>query len=168
MGAVPDAASPNLPEVHAVPRRMRLVCAVTAEVVAVGLVLAGLFLRIADPTGTVSFHTADQVALGCLGVILGAGILLLGRPRVDADATGLRVRNILAGHRLGWDQVRSKRTDRSSSWAALLLTTGEELAVLAVQAVDGERAVVAVEDLRALLHASRPVPEPGPPLLYDD
>jgi hypothetical protein len=166
---VPDPAPSNLPVVHTVPRRMRLVCAVTAAVVFVGLVLVGVFLRVvSDPTGTVSFHTADQVAMGVLGLVLGAGILLLGRPRVDADAAGLRVRNILASHRLGWDQVRSVRFDPSSSWASLFLTTGEELSVLAIQAADKERAVEAVEGLRALLHASRPAAEPGPPLLYDD
>jgi hypothetical protein len=165
---VPDPALSKPPAVHAVPRRMRLVCAVTAAVVFVGLVLVGVFLRISDPTGTVTFHTADQVAMGVLGLVLGAGILLLGRPRVDADAAGLRVRNILASHRLGWDQVRSVRFDPSSSWASLFLTTGEELSVLAIQAADKERAVEAVEGLRALLHASRPAAEPGPPLLYDD
>lgn len=165
---MPDPALSKPPAVHAVPRRMRLVCAVTAAVVFVGLVLVGVFLRISDPTGTVTFHTADQVAMGVLGLVLGAGILLLGRPRVDADAAGLRVRNILASHRLGWDQVRSVRFDRSSSWASLFLMTGEELSVLAIQAADGERAVEAVEGLRALLHAGRPAAEPGPPLLYDD
>jgi Bacterial PH domain len=165
---VPDPAPSIPPAVHAVPHRMRLVCAVTAAVVFLGLVLAGVFLGISDPTGTVSFHTADQVAMGCLGAILGAGILLLGRPRVDADAAGLRVRNILGSHRLGWDQVRAVRFDRSSSWASLFLTTGEELAVLAIQAADGERAVEAVDGLRALLHENRPAVEPGPPLLYDD
>jgi Bacterial PH domain len=168
MDRVPDPAVSNVPAVSAVPVRMRLVCAVTAAVVVVGMVVVGLLLKVADPTGTVSFHTADQVAMICLGVIIGAGVLLLGRPRVDADRTGLRVRNILVSHRLGWEQVRAVRFDRSSSWASLLLTTGEELAVLAIQAADKERAVAAVEGLRALLHAARPAAEPQPPLLYDD
>ena len=147
---------------------MRLVCAGIAAAVVVGMVLAGIFLKTSDPTGTVSFRTGDQVALICLGVLIGAGILWLGRARVDADADGVRVRNILGSHRLRWEQVRSVRFDRNSSWASLFLTTGEEIAVLAVQAVDGERAVAAVEGLRALLDASRPAAEPGPPLLYDN
>jgi hypothetical protein len=147
---------------------MRLVCAVIAAVVVVGMVLAGIFLKVSDPTGDVSFHTGDQVALICLGLLIGAGILLLGRARVDGDADGLRVRNILASHRLRWEQVRSVRFDRNAMWASLSLTSGEEIAVLAVQAVDGERAVAAVEGLRALLDASRPAAEPGPPLLYDN
>jgi PH (Pleckstrin Homology) domain-containing protein len=154
--------------VSAVPHRMRVVCAVIAAVVVVGMVLAGIFLKASDPTGTVSFRTGDQVALICLGLLIGGGVLLLGRPRVDGDGAGVRVRNILGSHRMGWEQVRSVRFDRNSMWASLSLTSGEEIAVLAVQAVDGERAVAAVEGLRALLDASRPAAEPGPPLLYDD
>jgi len=158
----------NAPAVSAVPHRMRLVCAVIAAVVVVGMVLAGLFLKVSDPTGDVSFRTGDQVALIGLGLLIGAGILLLGRPRVDADADGVRVRNILGSHRMGWAHVRSVRFDRNSMWASLSLTSGEEIAVLAVQAVDGERAAAAVEGLRALLDANRPAAEPGPPLLYDN
>jgi hypothetical protein len=146
---------------------MRLVCAATAAVVVGAMVIVGALLK-SSSTGVVSFHTADQVAMICLGVIIGGGILALGRPRVDADADGIRVRNILGSHRLGWELVRSVRFDRSAAWASLLLTTGEELAVLAVQAADKEYAVSAVEGLRALLAASRPAADPGPPLLYDD
>jgi hypothetical protein len=166
---VPDPASPSLTRVSAVPRRMRLLCAATAAAVVALMVVVGVLLKHSESsTGTVSFQTSDQVAMICLGLLLGAGILALARPRVDADATGIRVRNILASHRLGWDLVRSVRFDRSSAWASLLLTTGEELALLAVQAADKEYAVTAVEGLRALLAANRPAADPGPPLLHGD
>ena len=140
--------------VSAVPRRMRLICAVVAAVVLVVLVVVGVLLK-QSSTGVVAFGTADQVAMVGLGVVLAVGILLLGRPRVDADATGIRVRNILGSHDLPWAAVRSVRFDRGSAWASLLLVTGEEVAVLAVQAADGERAVAAVEGLRALLGSGR-------------
>jgi hypothetical protein len=140
--------------VSAVPRRMRLVCAVVAAVILVVMVVVGLLLK-SSSTGVVSFGTSDQVAMVGLGVLLAAGVLLLGRPRVDGDAEGVRVRNVLGSHALPWAAVRSVRFDRSSAWASLLLVTGEEVAVLAVQAADGERAVAAVDGLRALLAASR-------------
>jgi hypothetical protein len=145
---------------------MRLICAATAALVIVVMVVVGLLLT-SSSTGSVSFHTSDQVAMIVLGVLLGAGILALGRPRVDADASGVRVRNILGSHRLPWDLVRSVRFDRSSAWATLLLANGDELAVLAVQASDKERAVAAVEGLRALLATYRTPEPPRPPLLYD-
>jgi hypothetical protein len=145
---------------------MRLLCAAAATVVVVVMIIVGVRLK-SSSTGQVSFSTSDQAAVICLGLLIGAGILALGRPRVDADAAGIRVRNILGSHRLSWDLVRSVRFDRSSAWASLLLVTGEEIAVLAVQAMDKEYAVAAIDGLRALLDASRPPPEPGPPLLYD-
>jgi hypothetical protein len=150
-----------------VPRRLRLICAATAAAVVVLMIVVGLLLK-SSSTGVVSFHTSDQVAMIVLGVVLGAGILALGRPRVDADAAGVRVRNILGTHALTWELVRSVRFDRGSPWATLLLANGDELAVLAVQATDKDRALAAVEGLRALLAFHRP-PEPArPPLLYDD
>lgn len=164
---MPELETSTPAPVSAVPRRMRLICAVIAGMVVAFMVGAGLVLKHSS-VGVVSFHTSDQVAIILIGLILGAGILALSRPRVDADLAGVRVRNILATHSLTWDMVRSVRFERSSAWATLLLTSGEELAVLAVQASDGEHAVAAVEGLRALVAATRPPEQPRPPLLYED
>jgi hypothetical protein len=146
---------------------MRLICAVTAAVVVAVMLVVAVLLKHSS-TGVVAFHTSDQVAMVVLGLILGGGILTLGRPRVDADLSGVRVRNIVASHRLSWDMVRAVRFERSSAWATLLMANGDELAVLALQAADGERAVRAVEGLRALVAATRPPEPPRQPLLYED
>jgi hypothetical protein len=146
---------------------MRLICAVTAAVVVAVMLVVAVLLKHSS-TGVVAFHTSDQVAMVVLGLILGGGILTLGRPRVDADLSGVRVRNIVASHRLSWDMVRAVRFERSSAWATLLMANGDELAVLALQAADGERAVRAVEGLRALVAATRPPEPPRRPLLYED
>ena len=146
---------------------MRLLCG------AIGAVVFGALLAVAltlpsSSTGVVKFGVVDQVAIGGLGLILGAGIALLGRSRVDADADGVRVRNVLMTRELSWRAVRAVRFDRKSSWASLDLENGDATAVLAVQAVDREHAVRAVEGLRALHAAARandPVP---PPLLYPE
>jgi len=165
---VPDLETSTPAPVRAVPRRMRLICAVTAAVVVAVMVVVGLLLRPASSSDVPSFTTSDQVALIVLGLVIGGGILALGRPRVDADLTGVRVRNILASHRLSWELVRAVRFERGSAWATLLLANGDELALLAVQAADGEHAVAAVEGLRALVAATRPPEPPRPPLLYED
>ncbi|MEX5720353.1 PH domain-containing protein [Geodermatophilus maliterrae] len=160
--------TPPPDRVTAVPRRLRLLCAlVAAVVVAVMAVVAALLPS--SSTGVVAFGLADQVAVLGLGLFVGAGILLLGRARLDADAAGVRVRNVLGRHELPWDVVRSVRFDRSARWASLELTNGDEVAVVAVQAADGERAADAVEGLRALLAAHRaahPSPATGP-LLWE-
>jgi hypothetical protein len=146
---------------------MRLLCAlVAAVVVAVGVFVA-LTLR-SNSTGVVEFGAADQFAVAGLALLLGAGVLFLGRSRVDADAETIRFRNILLTHELPWEAVRSVAFDRSSSWASLRLRNDDEVALFAVQAVDRESAVRAVEGLRALLAAAEARRPQPPPLLYPD
>ena len=146
---------------------MRLLLAVIALVVFGVLLAVALTLR-TNSTGVVDFGPADQVAIAGLGAALAAGVLFLGRSRVDADADGIRILNVVVRHQLPWQAVRAVRFDRKSAWASLLLENDDEVSLLAVQAADKERAVRAVEGLRALHAAARandPVP---PPLLYDD
>jgi hypothetical protein len=163
MGSVSDPAAP--PDVvSAVPRRMRLACAVVAVAVAAGVVVAALALTSSD--GVVNYRTSDQIGLAVLGLLLGAGIVWLGRSRVDADAEGIRFRNVALTHQLPWQAVRAVRFDRTSAWASLLLENHDEVSLLAVQAVDGEYAVGAVEGLRRLHAAARARDPKPPPLLY--
>ena len=155
--------------VTAVPRRLRLICALAAAALVAVMTVVAVLLK-SSTTGVVAFQTADQVAMVGLGLAMGAAVLWVARPRVDADSSGIRVRNVLGNHELPWSVVRAVRFDRHSPWATLLLSNGDELAVLAVQAADGERAAVAVEGLRALLAASAPADDGGAtrtPLLYD-
>lgn len=146
---------------------MRLLCGAVGAVVFGALLVVALTLP-SSSTGVVKFGVVDQVAIAGLGLILGVGIALLGRSRVDADADGIRVRNVAMTRELGWRSVRAVRFDRKSAWASLLLENGDETSLLAVQAVDREHAVRAVEGLRALHAAARAKDPVPPPLLYDD
>jgi len=148
MGGVP--AEPTASPVSAVPRRLRLITALAAAGLVVVMTVVAILLK-SSTTGVVSFQTSDQVAMVGLGLAMGAGVLLVGRSRADADADGIRVRNVLMNHEVPWSLVRSVRFDEHSPWATLLLTNDDELAVSAVQAADGTRALVAVRGLRALL-----------------
>src|SRR5688500_15762852 len=146
---------------------MRLLCGIAAAVVVAAALVVALSLK-SSSTGVVQFRTDDQIAIFGLGLALGAAIMALGRSRVDADAEGVRVRNVVVQHELPWTAVRSVSFARTSSWATLQLENDDEIALLAVQAGDGERAVRAVDALRAL-HAAKRAQDPvRPPLLYDD
>ncbi|MGY1858023.1 PH domain-containing protein [Modestobacter sp. SYSU DS0290] len=165
----PETSEPGVAAsapVTAVPRRLRLVTALAAAGLVGVMVVVAVLLK-ESSTGVVAFQTADQMAMVGLGLALGAGVLVLGRSRVQADAEGIRVRNMLIEHQLPWAAVRAVRFDEHSPWASLLLTNGDELAVTAVQATDGVRAVAAVRGLRALLadHQERTA-TPAPDLLY--
>ncbi|MGY1743864.1 MULTISPECIES: PH domain-containing protein [unclassified Blastococcus] len=162
---MPSTGTPA--RVRAVPRRLRLICVLAGAAVVVAMTVVGLLLP-SSSTGVVQFGWADQVAIIGIGICLGLGIVLIARSRVDADAAGIRVRNVFVRHELPWTAVRAVRFDRHSSWASLLLTNGDELSLLAVQAADKEHAVRAVEGLRALLEEARAAEPPPLPLLYDD
>ncbi|MCW2581020.1 MAG: uncharacterized protein JWR82_2621, partial [Blastococcus sp.] len=83
-----DAAPAPL---SAVPRLMRLVCALLGAVVVAVMLYVAAGLK--ETTNTVvNYGTVDQVAMIGLGLVLAAGILFLGRSRVDADADGIRFR----------------------------------------------------------------------------
>ncbi|MGY1782523.1 PH domain-containing protein [Geodermatophilus sp. SYSU D01036] len=153
--------------ISAVPLVMRVVCTLLAVTVVVVMVVTALVTHPSDELNP--FDAADRVAIAGIGLFVGAGILLLGRPRVDADASGIRVRNLLGQRTLPWAAVRGVRFDRRAWVATLELANGDAMPVTALQAVDGERAATAVEGLRALLAAdvaARPAPAHGP-LLHE-
>lgn len=149
----PDGRPPRGPVLVVRPRRVRRAAwACAVAVVAVFTAVASV-LRSTD-TGVV-FRLADQVAMVCLGLLFAAGILLLARPRVRADADGIEVRNTGWPRYLPWELVRAVSFPDGASWARLDLPDHEYLAVLAVQSADGLRAVEAIRALRAL-HAAAP------------
>jgi hypothetical protein len=135
------------------PRKARVVCWIAAVTVVV--VFTGVGLALSGPvnSGEAVFGTGDRVAMIALGLLAGTGVLWLTRPRVDADAAGIRVRNLIGDHELPWSVVRAVRFSRSSPWATLELADDDVVAVMAVQATDKDYAVQGVRALRAL-HAA--------------
>jgi len=129
------------------PKRVRIVCAVAAAAI------FGLFTVIGTALTTVGegvFKPGDQAAMIGLGVMFALGILMIGRPRVEADEDGVKVRNIVGGYELPWSVVRKVSFDRGRPWLSLELDNDDTVSVLAVQAVDKEHALRAVQTLRAL------------------
>lgn len=112
------------------------------------------------PAGPAQFRLGDQVAFFGLGVLLALAALSFTRARVEADADGIRVRNVLGEKVIPWQVVRAVCLDDGAAWATLDLHDDDVVSLLAVQSGDGESAVQAVLDLRALLEASRRPPPP--------
>jgi len=100
------------------------------------------------------FERGDQTAMIGLGLLIAVGIMALCRPRVRADAAGVRIRNVVGGYDLPWSVVRAVRFDRHSPWASLDLYDDEQVPVHALQAADKEYAVDGVRKLRALHKAA--------------
>ena len=143
--------------VRAHPVRLRRVAVVAAVLIVLAFTAVAVLLRRGSSGEGVVFGTGDQVAMGVLGLLVAGGVLLLARPSVTADAAGLRVRNIVASHDVPWEVVREVSFRNGSPWAVLELADDDQLAILAVQAADGDRAVAAVRGLRRL-HAAHTGP----------
>jgi hypothetical protein len=148
-GSEPAPAGPE--PVQARPRKVLIFAWVGAVATVVLFTVLAAVLRNTQ-TG-VYFRFADQVALVLLGLFIAGGLLLLARPRVRADGDGIEVRNILTTHRYAWADVQRVAFPDGASWARLDLPDDEYVSVLAIQAVDGSRAVHAITRVRAL-HAA--------------
>ena len=149
----------SVPEVvRAHPVRLRRVAVGIAVVVMAVSVVVAVLLGNTSSEGVI-FSLGDQIAMVLLGALVAGGVLLIARPSVTADERGLRVRNILATKDVPWPVVREVAFRDGSPWAVLELADDEQLAVLAVQASEGPRAVEAVRGLRALHAAALRAPE---------
>lgn len=136
------------------PLKVSIVAWVGAVALVASLTSIALVLRNTD-TGVI-FRVADQVALILIGLVIAGGILLMARPRIRADAKGIEVRNVLQTRHFAWDEVVRIAFPDSASWARLDLPDDEYIPLMAVQAVDGTRAVEAMRRLRALHRAAAP------------
>ncbi|MER7418529.1 PH domain-containing protein [Micromonospora peucetia] len=143
----------ELESVQLRPRRIRVVCWTSAAVLFVVFSLVATSLSGATGNGYGSFQRGDQIAMVGLGVLGALAFLLFTRPRVEADAHGVRVRNVVGSYELPWEVVRGVRFDRGAPWASLELHDDDLLPMVALQAADKELAVEGVRALRRLHQA---------------
>lgn len=125
-----------------------------AALIVAAHVTVGVLLKISS-TGVV-FQTADQVAIALLGVVIAGAVLLLARPRLRIGAPGVAVRNLFGDRVIPWSDVVGLTFPRGARWARVDLPDDEYVPVMAIQAVDKERAVDAMDDVRVLLERYRP------------
>jgi hypothetical protein len=121
--------------------------------VASGVIL-GLLLKIRS--SGVIFQTADQIAFALLGVVMGGLVMLFARPRLRIGSKGVAVRNLLGYKLIPWSDVVGVSFPRGARWARVDLPDDEYVPVMAIQAVDKDRAVDAMDQVRDLLVRYRP------------
>jgi hypothetical protein len=136
--------------VRARPQRARVIAYVLALVVVVVFTLIAFGLHGKTGDGPGYFQRGDQAAMIGLGLCAALGILLMARPKVEADERGVRVRNIIGSYDLPWETVRAVSFGRGAPWLTLDLHDDERVAVMAVQMADKDYAVRAARALRAL------------------
>lgn len=117
-------------------------------------VTVGVLLKISS-TGVI-FQTADQVAIALLGAIIAGAVLLFTRPRLRVGAPGVAVRNLFGYRVIPWSDVVGVTFPLGARWARVDLPDDEYIPVMAIQAVDKDRAVAAMDNVRDLLGRYRP------------
>jgi hypothetical protein len=133
-----------------------------AFVIAAAHVVVGLLLKI--KSSGVIFQTADQVAMAGLGLVIAGLVLLFARPRLRVGAAGLSVRNLLGDRLVPWSDVVGVSFPTGARWARIDLPDDEYIPLMAIQAVDKDRAVDAMDTVRTLLARYRPdLPPSGTP-----
>ncbi len=125
-----------------------------AFLIAAAHIVVGLLLKIRS--SGVIFQTADQVAIAVLGLVIAGAVLLFARPRLRIGAAGLSVRNLLGDKLVPWSEVVDVSFPGGSRWARVDLPDDEYIPVMAIQAVDKDRAVHAMDTVRSLLARYRP------------
>jgi hypothetical protein len=122
-------------------------------IVAVHIVV-GLLLKM--KSSGVIFQTSDQVAMAVLGLIIAGCVLLFARPRLRVGPLGIAVRNLLGYKLVPWSEVVGVSFPAGHRWARIDLPDDEYIPVMAIQAVDKDRAVDAMDAVRSLLARYRP------------
>ncbi|WP_156688148.1 PH domain-containing protein [Mycobacterium sp. Marseille-P9652] len=117
-------------------------------------IAVGVLLK-ARSSGVV-FQTADQVAIGGLGLIIAGVVLLFARPRLRVGPAGLAVRNLLGYRLIRWADIVGVSFPAGRRWARVDLPDDEYIPVMAIQAVDKDRAVEAMDTVRSLMARYRP------------
>lgn len=130
-----------------------------AVVIAAAHVAVGFLLKVGS--SGVIFQTADQVAIALLGIVIACIVLLFARPRLRVGPSGVAVRNLLTYRLVPWSEVRGITFHPGARWARLDLPDDEYVAVMAIQAVDKQRAVDAMDRVRELIAKYRSEVSPG-------
>ena len=143
------------------PRRITQLAIIAAVVVLIGAVVVGILLQNSD--AGVVFTVGDQIGIIGLGLLYAGGVLLMARPRLRIDSSGLWVRNILGENHYEWKLVERVAFPEGSNWAQLMLPDDETHAIMAIQAIDKQRAVAALQTVRELVARYAPPPPVRPP-----
>lgn len=93
----------------------------------------------------------NRIAIALLGVVGALFLWRYARIRAVPSPSGLRVVNLFTTRDLEWAEILRVGYSGGAPWAVLELTDTEELAVMAIQRSDGQRAEQDASRLAALV-----------------
>ncbi|GHD24924.1 membrane protein [Streptomyces violarus] len=97
---------------------------------------------------------AERLSFVLTALLLDAVLLLLARPKVVADESGVTVVNLTNKRRLEWAEILQVTLRPGDPWVFLNLSDGTSLPVLGIQpGIARQRAIADARALRALAEA---------------
>ena len=121
-----------------------------------GVVLVGAFAWLwvnfddDTPASVNVYERGTVIGLVLLGLALLNG---LARSRVVAREDGLTIVNGYRKRELAWSEVGRVRMPQGAPWPHLDLGEDERVSLMGIHASDGQRAAVAIRELRAVVAA---------------
>jgi hypothetical protein len=107
--------------------------------------------------------SAERLSFIVTALLLDAVLLLLARPKVVADESGVTVVNLTNKRRLEWAEILQVTLRPGDPWVFLNLSDGTSLPALGIQpGIARQRAIADARALRALAEA-RSVADPERP-----
>jgi hypothetical protein len=158
---MPAVSEPALPHTWR-PLGVRLAVLFFGGLLAV-VCVAGWIAVGADVRAKVSFfQNATMVLIAAVAVAVAWALV---RCRVTATEAGLEVVNGYRTHRYEWAEVLAVHMPQGAPFPTLDLADGTSRSALGIQASDGDRARVAIRQLRMLLAriAEESLQRPDPP-----
>ncbi|CAL9369472.1 putative protein [Streptomyces sp. enrichment culture] len=135
------------------PGRTRAVLLTAAVVLFVTITAVALLLERLSP--------AERLSFVVTALLLDSVLLLLARPKVVADESGVTVVNLTRTRRLEWAEILRVNLRAGDPWVFLDLSDGTSLPALGIQpGIAKQRAIADAKALRALAEA-RSTAEPG-------
>lgn len=127
------------------PTRTRVVLVTVGLAAFVAMTVVGLVLP--------PLSTGERITFIVTGLIFLGVLLLLSRPRVTADASGVTVVNLTSRRRLDWAEVLRVNLRSGDPWVYLDLADGTSLAAMGIQpGIARQQAIADAKALRALAH----------------
>lgn len=137
------------------PRAARIVSQVLAVVTLAVMVTIALLLPAVAPDRQ---SWLDRLGIVAFGVLVAWFLQRQAGVRADPDQDGITVRNLMVTRRVAWSEIVSVRFGQGRPWVQLDLADGDVLAVMGVQAADGERATAEAQRMATLvaIHSRTP------------
>lgn len=136
---------------------MARIAVALAAVIFVAFTITAILLP--HDSGGANVTASDPIAVFITGVVLSFLALVPTRPRLHADADAIHIRSFFTSwHDIPWDVVVRVEFPSNVRFARLVLPGDETIPLFAVQRLDGQRAVAAMRNLRALHAATHPTP----------